>query len=83
MEMAGDWRIEEARAVQRAALQIQANCDPKTWNMFWKTTIEGNTPADVAKELGASVASVYQARSRVLQRLRKLLDGLTPRASRE
>lgn len=41
---------------------------------FWRTTIDEIAPAAVADELGVSIESVWQARSRVLRRLRELLE---------
>lgn len=46
--------------------RFQAN----TWRAFWRTTVEQQAPADVAEELGMSVAAVYMARSRILRSLR-------------
>ena len=48
----------------------------QVWVSFWRTAIEGDKPEDVAEDLGVSVWAVYKARARVLQRLRKELEGL-------
>ena len=45
-----------------------------TWQAFWRSTIDDISPAAVAEEMGISVESVWQARSRILKRLRALLD---------
>ncbi len=59
------------------ALQImQADFAPTTWRAFWGVVVEGRPGAEVARELGVSVNAVYQARSRVLSRLRQELAGL-------
>jgi len=42
-----------------------------TWEAFWRTAIEENSPADVASDLEMSIASVYKARARILQALRQ------------
>ena len=61
---------------RRALDYVQVEFTPRTWRAFWLTTIDSRPPADVAEELGISVASVYQARSRVLRRLRVELTDL-------
>lgn len=55
---------------------VKADCQPKTWQAFWETTIRGDAAADVAQRLEMSLASVYQARSRILRRLRERLAEL-------
>lgn len=65
------------RRIPARLLQIlQADCEPKTWQAFWMTTVMGDAANDVADRLKMSVASVYQAKSRVLRRLRKRIDEL-------
>lgn len=62
--------------VNQALEQLESEFEPKTWQAFWRTTVEHQQPAAVADDLGLSVASVYQAKSRVLRRLRDELAGL-------
>ena len=45
----------------------------RTWEAFWLTVVEGRSVAEVAEELGKSTFAVYQARSRILRRLREVL----------
>ncbi len=52
-----------------AASQIQDSFTPTTWQAFWRTAVEGESPASVAQALGMSVGATYVARSRVLARL--------------
>ena len=54
-----------------AAAMVRGEFTPSTWRAFWATAVEGRPPAEVAAELGQSVGSVYIARSRVLDRLRR------------
>jgi len=58
----------------RVLNQIRSEVKKVTWDAFWRSTIDGISPALVAEELGTSVPSVWQARSRVLRRARQLLD---------
>jgi len=53
--------------------QVRAEFEPTTWDAFWLTTIEEKPASEVAALTGLSRASVYQARSRILRRLRQRL----------
>ncbi len=55
---------------------VQAEFEPTTWDAFWLTTIENQSPTEAAEATGLSRASVYQAKSRVLRRLRQRLEEL-------
>ena len=59
-----------------AAGSVQAEVESETWQAFWRTTVDGSSPADVAKELGIGVGSVYTAKCRVLSRLRRCVTDL-------
>ena len=66
------------RLLSRRGLQlVRAEFENRTWEAFWRTTVDTHAPTDVADDLGMSVAAVYKAKSRVLRRLRQELDGLT------
>ncbi|MFK8115006.1 MAG: RNA polymerase sigma factor [Rubripirellula sp.] len=68
---------DEANALTQRALQlIKTDFQESTWQAFWRVTVEEQTPADVASDLGISVAAVYTAKSRVLAHLRIELEGL-------
>lgn len=66
----------DAAVLHRALELVRAEFEPRTWQAFWLTVVEDKPPTVVAEELGVSIASVYQAKSRVLRRLRAELDGL-------
>ncbi len=55
---------------------VKSDCDPKTWQAFWLTTVMHDSAKDVAERLGMTVGSVYQAKSRILARLRKRMEEL-------
>jgi RNA polymerase sigma-70 factor (ECF subfamily) len=65
-----------ARVVQQALDQIRTEFEAHTWKAFWMTTMDDISPADVATQLGVNKCVVYQAKSRVLRRLRQELEGL-------
>ena len=55
---------------------VQGDFEPRTWQAFWRTTVDGLAARDVADELGMTVGAVYMAKSRVLGRIREELSGL-------
>lgn len=59
--------------VRRAVAQVQAEFEPRSWQAFWRSAVEGIATAVVAAELGVSAAAVRQSRSRILRRLRQQL----------
>jgi RNA polymerase sigma-70 factor (ECF subfamily) len=54
---------------------VRAEFEPRTWDAFHRVVIQRQPPVRVANELGMSIQAVYQAKSRVLRRLRQDLDG--------
>jgi RNA polymerase sigma-70 factor, ECF subfamily len=71
------WQVEyRQHLVNRALKLMQAEFQDNTWKACWECVIAGKPAADVARELGLSVAAVYAAKSRVLRRLREELAGL-------
>jgi RNA polymerase sigma-70 factor (ECF subfamily) len=65
-----------AELAHRALQLLQTEFEPNTWRAFLRTAVDGCPPAETAAELGLSMAAVYKAKSRVLNRLRRELDGL-------
>ncbi|HEV3238157.1 MAG TPA: sigma-70 family RNA polymerase sigma factor [Gemmataceae bacterium] len=61
----------------RALELIRGDFEERTWLAFWRTTVEGRAPIDVAEDLGMSPGAVRVAKSRVLRRLREELGDLT------
>jgi RNA polymerase sigma-70 factor (ECF subfamily) len=62
--------------VGRALELMQREFQLTTWRACWETVVSDRPAADVAAELGMTLDSVYAAKSRVLRRLRKELEGL-------
>jgi RNA polymerase sigma-70 factor (ECF subfamily) len=73
-EFAAEFR---RRAFRWAAERVKPEFAETTWLAFWRTGVEGRTPAQTAEELGLSVGAVYVARSRVLARLRERVEELS------
>jgi RNA polymerase sigma factor (sigma-70 family) len=70
-----EWDKEyQQRLFAWAAQQVEAAVEEKTWQAFWQTSVGGVRPRDAAKQLHLSVAAVYMAKSRVLARLKELIQ---------
>ena len=71
------WETEYRQQLVGRALQLmQSEFESTTWRACWEVVVSGRPAAEVAAELGITVDSVYAAKSRVLRRLRKELEGL-------
>jgi len=74
-ELASEFDIEYQREVYRwVAQRVQADVDPKTWEAFRMTHVDGVAISEAAKLLGVGVGQVYVARSRVMKRLQNLVS---------
>ena len=56
-----------------AAAEVRQRTGEQNWIAFWKTAVEGQAIANVAKELGINEGAVYVARCRILKRIRQLV----------
>ena len=71
------WEAEwEERLFAWACAQVRPRVAEATWQAFWRTAIEEQPARRVAADLGLSLAAVYRARSRVLARLRELVQSV-------
>jgi RNA polymerase sigma-70 factor (ECF subfamily) len=72
LERDEDDSVEELSQLHRRALEmVRCEFEDRTWQMFYRTTIEGASPKEVADEMGVSSAAVRQAKSRILRRLKE------------
>lgn len=62
---------EAAACMRRALEMIRGDFQAPTWQAFWRTAVDGESPAGIAQQLGLSAGAVRQARYRVLARLRE------------
>jgi RNA polymerase sigma-70 factor (ECF subfamily) len=68
---------EQVSAVFHRALEmLRGEFEPRTWQAFWRATVDGQTATAVAAELGMTASAVRMAKSRVLRRLREELGDL-------
>jgi RNA polymerase sigma-70 factor, ECF subfamily len=71
------WDEEHDRYVLGCLLDlVEQEFEPTTARAFRRLALDGASGAEVAGELGLSVAAVYMAKSRVLQRIRQEAEGL-------
>jgi RNA polymerase sigma factor (sigma-70 family) len=62
------------RVFHWAVDQVRSDFRPSTWQAFWLTAVEGQPPKSAAIAAGISVGAVYIAKSRVMARLRAVID---------
>jgi RNA polymerase sigma-70 factor, ECF subfamily len=74
----GTGKIDGAsvRLVRAAVDEVKGEFEPRTWQAFWRVTVEGESAMDAAAALAMSVGALYVAKSRVLRRLRQELSEL-------
>ncbi len=65
--------MEESRreAICWATEEIRSEFTEVTWTMFWLTSIEGQSIAEVARRHDKTPGAVYMARFKVMQRLKE------------
>jgi RNA polymerase sigma factor (sigma-70 family) len=74
-EERGEWDREfDQQLFDWAARQVRGDVQANTWEAFWRTAVEHADPREVADALGLSVGAVYVAKSRVLARLRAVIE---------
>lgn len=66
-----EYRMERLR---RAADVVRKQASASTWDAFWLTSVRNLSASDAAQQLRLSVGAVYIARSRVIARLRALVE---------
>lgn len=64
----------ERRLFHWAAEQVRPTVKESSWQAFWRTAVGAEVPREVARDLGLSVAAVYMAKSRILGRLKELIE---------
>ena len=68
---------QSAACLSRRMLEmIQAEFEVRTWEAFWRVSVGGQSPSDVASDLKMSVPAVHMAKYRVLRRFRQVLGEL-------
>ncbi len=81
-DLSGDRRFdpedgqEISLVVQQALDRVRAKVQSSSWDAFWRVVVQGESPPDVARDLGVTDAAVRVAKSRILRQLRELLSEL-------
>lgn len=76
-ELSALWNQEHDQYVLRSLLdRVRPSLAEDTWQAFKRVSVDGEAAADVAKQLGMTVNSVYIAKSRVMSKIRELGEGL-------
>jgi len=69
--------IDKSKNLFLARLEsVRAEFEQRTWDAFWRATIEEESTKDIAAELDMTVNAVRKAKCRVLRRLRDEFDEL-------
>jgi RNA polymerase sigma-70 factor, ECF subfamily len=55
---------------------VRSQFEDRTWQVFWRCVVDGQSPSDIGQDLGITPAAVRQAKSRVLRRLKEELGDL-------
>jgi RNA polymerase sigma factor (sigma-70 family) len=72
-----EWEARwQERVFAWACEQVRPEVSDTTWQAFWRTAVDDQPGKQVATDLGLSVAAVYRARSRVLARLKHLVQSV-------
>lgn len=70
---------EESSAVKltrKILTLVRSEFETKTWDAFWRATVEREKPAEIAQTMDMTLHAVYKAKSRVMRRVREELDGI-------
>lgn len=70
-----EWQ-RELLAAAMTELRNTSRIDAQTLRVFERIVLDGQRPADVARELGMNLNAAYVAKHRVLERLRTILERL-------
>jgi RNA polymerase sigma-70 factor (ECF subfamily) len=71
-ELAQEWNLDHDRFVfQKLLAVVQPDFEATTWRAFQKFAIDGQSAAQVAREMGLTENAVIQSKARILKRLRQ------------
>jgi RNA polymerase sigma-70 factor, ECF subfamily len=68
----------DSRFPRRLLDLVRVEFENRTWEVFERIVVEGQSPGEVAAAMGLRLPAVYKAKSRVLRRLREELRDLLP-----
>jgi RNA polymerase sigma-70 factor (ECF subfamily) len=62
------------RVLHWAAERVRDEFSEAAWQAFWRTGVEGQSAENAARDLGLTVGTVYQYKSRVVARIRREIE---------
>lgn len=73
-----EFAVEARRQMFRwAAQRVRIEFAPATWDMFWRTSVMGESASDVATASERTTGAVYIARHRVIARMKEEIADLS------
>lgn len=70
-----EFRLEyERQLFKSTAAEVRSSFQEENWQAFWLTSVEGHSIDQVAEQLGITKGKVYVARSRVMNRIAKVIQ---------
>ena len=67
-----EWDQQHRRRLfQWAADEIRGEFRDHSWQAFWRTSVDGESVGQVAKELQMSTGAIYVAKNRIIRRIRE------------
>ena len=67
---------DTAALLHRALEMVRVDFKAQTWEVFWRAAVKGHSTDRIVEDMSVSAASVRQAKSRVLRRLRQQLGDM-------
>ncbi|MEL7265324.1 MAG: sigma-70 family RNA polymerase sigma factor [Planctomycetota bacterium] len=68
--------LDQNAVLARAMELIRDDFQSHTWLAFWRTAVQGEGTADVARQLGMNENAVRQSKFRVIRRIRTVFEDL-------
>ena len=65
---------EQSWAFYSAVAVVEKETNPSLWRAFWLTAVDGQSAQSVADQLGMRIGTVYSAKSRVLARIKQVVQ---------
>ena len=60
---------QDGNLASQVVARVRARLKPTSWQAFWQTAMEQRSPAEVARDLGLTVGTIYKTKFRVKQML--------------
>ena len=71
LDASAEWDADyERQLFHYAANIVKQDFTPTTWLAFWQTAVDGRSGKDVAESLQLTIAAVYLAKGRVMNRIK-------------